>query len=162
MTGRSHGDSPGTMSAVSVLKAGEASYFKTNGGTKYRWGDYSATSVDPADDRTMWTLQEYAARKQGSDRWATWCPRCRCRCTTDAECDDGNECTTDACTVATGNCAMTAELAPSCRAPVVAQKSSVLLKNKAVDSKDALTWNWMKGAATSTSDFGDPLNTTNS
>ncbi len=36
VTGRSHGDSPGTMSAVSVLKAGEASYFKTNGGTKNR------------------------------------------------------------------------------------------------------------------------------
>src|SRR5262249_42954356 len=24
-----------------------------------RWGDYSATSVDPNDDMTMWTIQEY-------------------------------------------------------------------------------------------------------
>ncbi len=86
----------------------------------------------------MWTLQEYAARKQGSDRWATWWGKASfVPCTTDAECDDGNECTTDACTLATGNCATTAEIAPSCRAPAVAQKPSVLLKNKAVDSKDA-------------------------
>jgi len=26
-----------------------------------RWGDYSMTSVDPADDMTMWTVQEFVA-----------------------------------------------------------------------------------------------------
>ena len=31
----------------------------TGGGTAQRWGDYSYTSVDPDDDMTMWTLQEY-------------------------------------------------------------------------------------------------------
>lgn len=32
-----------------------------------RWGDYSYTSVDPNDDMTMWTLQEYVA---ADNRWA--------------------------------------------------------------------------------------------
>ncbi len=31
----------------------------TGGGAAQRWGDYSYTSVDPNDDMTMWTLQEY-------------------------------------------------------------------------------------------------------
>lgn len=25
-----------------------------------RWGDYSATTLDPADDWSFWTVQEYA------------------------------------------------------------------------------------------------------
>ena len=41
-----------------------------------RWGDYSATVVDPDDDKKMWTIQEYAAASLGSgetyDRWGTW------------------------------------------------------------------------------------------
>lgn len=31
-----------------------------------RWGDYSATSLDPTDDMTMWTVQEYAS---ATDKW---------------------------------------------------------------------------------------------
>ena len=31
-----------------------------------RWGDYSATVVDPADDQTIWTFQEYS----GTNLWA--------------------------------------------------------------------------------------------
>jgi len=59
-----------------VLKAGEGAYNKTFGGDRNRWGDYSATQVDPLDDRSLWTIQEYAARPagggDGSGRWATW------------------------------------------------------------------------------------------
>ncbi|HZB46524.1 MAG TPA: DUF4214 domain-containing protein [Pyrinomonadaceae bacterium] len=61
-----------------VLKAGEAHYYKTFGGTENRWGDYSATTVDPANDTDLWTLQEYAAARAGSgandtdSRWGTW------------------------------------------------------------------------------------------
>lgn len=33
-----------------------------------RWGDYSLTSVDPADDQTMWTMQEYVS---ATDVWGT-------------------------------------------------------------------------------------------
>jgi hypothetical protein len=31
-----------------------------------RWGDYSHTSVDPCDDMTMWTIQQYTAE---ADKW---------------------------------------------------------------------------------------------
>lgn len=66
-------DPPGTMRADTVLKAGEASYFKTFSGTRNRWGDYSATVVDPVNDTDLWTIQEYAASPvSGSDRWGTW------------------------------------------------------------------------------------------
>lgn len=72
------GDDPnGTMLTPSLLKAGEAAYFKTLGGSENRFGDFSATAVDPADDVTFWTLQEYAKSPQvvsGSLRamWGTW------------------------------------------------------------------------------------------
>ncbi|HEY6835742.1 MAG TPA: PASTA domain-containing protein [Gaiellaceae bacterium] len=59
-----------------VLKAGQGTYYKTFGGDRNRWGDYSATQVDPLDDRSLWTIQEYAAKPagagDGSGRWATW------------------------------------------------------------------------------------------
>ncbi len=44
-------------------------YFKTFGGTKNRWGDYSATQVDPSDDHSFWTVQELAGARP--DTWAT-------------------------------------------------------------------------------------------
>lgn len=72
--------SPGVAEAVSLLKTGEAPYYKTLGGTYNRWGDYSATVVDPADDVTFWTLQEYAQTPDavtGGSRWGTWWGRFR-------------------------------------------------------------------------------------
>ncbi|GEM_PF-1327747 len=75
-TGRSHTDAPGTMQSISVLKSGEDSYIKDFGSGSVRWGDYSATCVDPSDDTTFWTIQEYAAQDVGpgpdDDRWGTW------------------------------------------------------------------------------------------
>jgi hypothetical protein len=72
-TGRLSTDPAGTMEAVTTCKAGEDSYVKTFSGTRNRWGDYSATVVDPADDLTFWTLQEYAETEVGGwDRWGTW------------------------------------------------------------------------------------------
>lgn len=68
--------------AVSLLKTGEAPYYKTLSGTDNRWGDYSATMVDPTDDVTFWTLQEYAMMHDtftdnnnnfvDRSRWGTW------------------------------------------------------------------------------------------
>lgn len=55
-------DAPNTMEAGSTLKAGEAPYFKDFGTGDNRWGDFSSTVVDPVDDATMWTIQEYAGR----------------------------------------------------------------------------------------------------
>lgn len=66
-------DTVNTMRASTVFKAGEAKYYKISSGTVNRWGDYSSTVVDPADDLTLWTLQEYAATPAGgSDLWGTW------------------------------------------------------------------------------------------
>jgi len=60
-----------TMESVTQMKAGEASYYKTFSGSINRWGDYSATCVDPTDDLTMWTIQEYAA-SASANVWSTW------------------------------------------------------------------------------------------
>ena len=37
-----------------------ASYTILDGINRNRWGDYSLTDVDPSDDQTIWTFQEYA------------------------------------------------------------------------------------------------------
>jgi hypothetical protein len=69
-TARGAYDSPGTVQEVATLKAGLSPYFKDFGAGRNRWGDYSATCVDPVDDLTFWTLQEYAASQDNT--WATW------------------------------------------------------------------------------------------
>ncbi len=58
---------PGTVGPVQVLKVGVARY------EGLRWGDYSATVIDPVDD-TFWTIQEYAAAMADRvvTRWGTW------------------------------------------------------------------------------------------
>ena len=75
-TWRSASDPAGTTRPVVQIKAGEDSYVKDFGSGSVRWGDYSATVVDPVDDRSMWTLQEYARTDVGGsasdDRWGTW------------------------------------------------------------------------------------------
>lgn len=75
-TGRMASDPLGTMDVIRVLKAGEDSYEKDFGTPRVRWGDYSATVIDPSNDLWAWTIQEYAATDVGSsaahDRWGTW------------------------------------------------------------------------------------------
>ncbi len=81
----------GAFGPVFTLKSGEDSYFKTLGTGRNRWGDYSATIVDPADGRSFWTIQEYAALDVGpssiDDRWSTWWSRVTPDCTNDSEPD---------------------------------------------------------------------------
>jgi hypothetical protein len=62
-------DAPNTMEAGATLKAGEAPYFKDFGTGDNRWGDFSSTVVDPVDDTTMWTIQEYAGQ---NNMWGLW------------------------------------------------------------------------------------------
>jgi hypothetical protein len=65
--------SSGTAEPVALLKAGLAPYWKTLNGTENRWGDFSATVVDPIDNVTFWTLQEYADSPiSGISQWGTW------------------------------------------------------------------------------------------
>jgi len=62
-------DASNTMEAGTTLKAGEAPYFKDFGTGDNRWGDYSSTVVDPVDDTSMWTIQEYAGQ---NNKWSLW------------------------------------------------------------------------------------------
>jgi hypothetical protein len=62
-------DPANTMEGEVMLKAGEASYFKDFGTGDNRWGDFTATVVDPVDDTSMWTIQEYAGQ---NNMWGTW------------------------------------------------------------------------------------------
>ena len=54
-------------------KPGEDWYVKIGASGKNRWGDYSATFIDPEDGRTAWTIQEYVRpRIGGTSFWGTW------------------------------------------------------------------------------------------
>jgi hypothetical protein len=70
VTGRLSSDSLGTMDTPTLVTSNSA--FTLNTGYQpsssiKRWGDYSHTSVDPNDDMTLWTLQEYIT---ANNRWA--------------------------------------------------------------------------------------------
>lgn len=72
---RKAGDPPGAMRPAVVFKQGQAPYagIGADQGSN-RWGDVSGTVVDPADDLTFWTIQEYAATPTDHylGRWGTW------------------------------------------------------------------------------------------
>lgn len=71
--GRLATDTPNTMGAVTLVKSGEAAYTRVDNINRNRWGDFSYTSLDPNDDMSMWTIQEYAA--SGTNIWGTWTAR---------------------------------------------------------------------------------------
>lgn len=65
--GRLAGDPLGQTSAPVALTSATGGYAPSGDtGTVKRWGDYSFTAVDPSDDMTFWTVQEYAPT---SSRW---------------------------------------------------------------------------------------------
>ncbi|MBI4748124.1 MAG: hypothetical protein HY774_06515 [Acidobacteria bacterium] len=57
--GRLVTDTLNTLQAGVVYQAGAANYNPADGSNPHRWGDYSYTSLDPCDDMTMWTIQEF-------------------------------------------------------------------------------------------------------
>jgi hypothetical protein len=62
-------DANGSQSTAAILKDGEAPFRRS------RWGDFSTTVVDPLDDTSFWTVQDYAntpLTQPAFDRWATW------------------------------------------------------------------------------------------
>ncbi len=75
---RAFTEAAGFIGTDVVLKSGEGPYFKTFGFGANRWGDYSASTVDPVNDTDLWTIQEYAATpvgtgaNDGDGRWGTW------------------------------------------------------------------------------------------
>jgi hypothetical protein len=60
--GRLSGDTLGTLGAVNIYSASSTAYNPPSdpgGASGRRWGDYSFTSLDPLDDMSIWTVQEY-------------------------------------------------------------------------------------------------------
>jgi hypothetical protein len=57
--GRLAGDAVNSTQGVQTAFAGTEAYQSFDSGTK-RWGDFSNTSVDPSDNMSFWTVQEYA------------------------------------------------------------------------------------------------------
>jgi len=55
-----------TFGDITQTKAGLADYERLDGSDRNRWGDYSATVVDPTDENRFWTFQEFAS---DTDRW---------------------------------------------------------------------------------------------
>ncbi len=62
-------DSAGAMAAPTLLRAGQGSYVQLDSGGVNRWGDFSATCLDPSADNTFWTIQEYVVT---DNTWGTW------------------------------------------------------------------------------------------
>jgi PKD repeat protein len=65
-------DEEGTTRDFYEYKAGLAPYYKTYGGDRNRWGDYSAVFVDPVHDVNFWAMHEYAELPAAQDQWGTW------------------------------------------------------------------------------------------
>ena len=66
IAGRYASTAPGALfSPVQATNYAEAYNLQTDG--VQRWGDYSQTVVDPSDDMTLWTFQEFTS---GPNRWA--------------------------------------------------------------------------------------------
>src|SRR5262249_55119087 len=66
-TGRLVGDALGTVRTnVSTLSSGVAPYFS------WRWGDYAYNSVDPVDDMSIWSINEYAANYDSTTGYDYW------------------------------------------------------------------------------------------
>src|SRR5262249_29213763 len=57
--GRLSSETLGTISSPTVIAAGGGANNPGDTSNPYRWGDLSNSVVDPTDNMTMWTFQEY-------------------------------------------------------------------------------------------------------
>ena len=64
-SGRLVDDTAGTTESPQITTLPTGAY-NLGSGTPRRWGDYSQTVVDPTDNQTFWTFQEYA---NASNSW---------------------------------------------------------------------------------------------
>lgn len=64
-SGRLDSDPLGATEAFDITQTSSSTY-NLGSGTVKRWGDYSQTVVDPTDNMTFWTFQEYA---NATDSW---------------------------------------------------------------------------------------------
>ncbi|MCG3128636.1 MAG: hypothetical protein CHACPFDD_03525 [Phycisphaerae bacterium] len=68
-TFRNTGDANGTMQVPTLIKAGTHIY-TGEGGSPIRYGDYTGTVVDPADDTTFWHANEFPGNTNA--QWRIW------------------------------------------------------------------------------------------
>jgi hypothetical protein len=68
-TGRESSDPSGETAPPVPFKMGTGPQNNIDGFGRNRWGDYSLTTVDPDDDFTFWTIQEYG---HDVDIWGTY------------------------------------------------------------------------------------------
>lgn len=63
-TGRLVNDAAGFTNTPLIFKSGAGAYNAFDIGTSraQRWGDYSQSSLDPCDDMTIWTVQEFTGQ----------------------------------------------------------------------------------------------------
>ncbi len=66
--GRIPTDPPGEMSDPVLYRAGVGALSHFDGFGRNRFGDYSYTSIDPDDDKTFYTIQEFG---NTNNRWST-------------------------------------------------------------------------------------------
>src|SRR5438477_1343875 len=59
ITGRYASDPLGALQTPTIVQTSSSAYNVADGVNPHRWGDYSLTTVDPNDDMTFWTAQEY-------------------------------------------------------------------------------------------------------
>ncbi len=72
-----HTDAVGTMESVYTYRHGTNTYYKIYGGTRDRWGDYSACVIDPLNQIDFWTLQEASASPANTfDTWWAYIKPC--------------------------------------------------------------------------------------
>ena len=57
--GRLTNDPAGTLQSPTTAVTSSSTYNIGSENGRYRWGDFSVTTVDPSDDMTFWTVQEY-------------------------------------------------------------------------------------------------------
>ena len=68
-TGRLAVNAPADMAEPVRLRVGEAPQNNIDSYGRNRWGDYSLCTLDPTDELTLWTIQEYA---HSENIWGTW------------------------------------------------------------------------------------------
>jgi hypothetical protein len=66
-----HTDPADSMRPINIFRHGQTTYFQNFGGGKDRWGDYSATCIDPLNNLDFWTIQE-SVPSTPANYWDTW------------------------------------------------------------------------------------------
>ena len=66
--GYAYRDTLGRVSTAGTIKSGNTPYLRARDFNGQRWGDYTATVVDPTMDNAFWTLQMAAL----DTHWVTW------------------------------------------------------------------------------------------